>query len=104
MTHEDVGGAVIALLWGGAAIGAFGHAFLDDVAEWHRHRDSRARRQLLDGLALFVAALASGAALVTIIVSTPDVDYSGLRRLLSGLAFGAFTACGIIRATRGGPA
>jgi hypothetical protein len=89
----------VALLWAGGTIGAFGHALLDDIDEWREHKDARARRSVMDGSALFIAALASGLSIVAVLMTTPDTDYSNLRKLLTGIAWGFFGAAGIIRAT-----
>ncbi len=89
----------VALLWAGGTVGAFGHAMLNDLGEWRQHRDNRALRSVMDGVALFVAAVASSFAILAVLLTTPDADYTNLRKLLSGIAWGSFGAAGIIRAT-----
>ena len=88
-------GMGIALIWGIAVILLYGTGLRRRIASWRKHHDPRASRELLSGMALFIAALASG---LSIVVVTFAIDGPALRTTLGSIAWGTFTAAGVLYA------
>ena len=88
-------GMGIALVWGIAVILLYGKGLRRRVRSWKTHGDSRSWRELLSGLALFIAAVASG---LSIVVATFGIDGVALRTTFGSIAWGTFTAAGVLYA------
>jgi len=88
-------GMGIALVWGIAVVLLYGKSLRRRHRAWQMFPDSRSRRELLSGLALFIAAVASG---LSIVVATFGIDGVALRTTFGSIAWGTFTAAGVLYA------
>lgn len=87
---------VLFAIWGGGTVLAYGRVLYVRTRSYWLHRDIRARREVLAGLALFFAALCSMIAILAALFGTPG---TGERQAIMSFALGAFLAAGIIMAT-----
>jgi hypothetical protein len=85
-------GLILLLVMSTAALGAYGHVFLNRARAWRRFRGSRSRRELLVALALLIAATST---FIGVIASAVDPSQP-LRGWSGALAVGSFTAAGIV--------
>lgn len=85
---------IVALAFGAGTPVAWSIATFHSYRSWLKHRDTRSIRELLAVFALFLAAVASGISIFTAITQ-PD-NGADFRRLLTGVAFGAFLAAGVV--------
>lgn len=90
------------LIFGGfgvLALAVYGSAFALRVMAWRRYRDQRARRTLLAAAAFLVVAVI-GVSSIGLSVAGGPIE---LRRVLGGLAWGAFAGAGVafLDASRG---
>lgn len=88
------GRLVMLLLWGGGTVGAYGQVFLNRYRSWRNHRDARSRRDLLEGLGLFLTAAASAVSITMLLFGST----AGIRGLATAVSLGAFLAVGIFMA------
>ena len=85
----------VLILWGGGVVFLFGVVLLRRLGAWHQYRDRAARREMLEALALFITAVASGS--IVSVLTIPEV--TSVRSFLVALSLGAFVGVGIIMAT-----
>lgn len=84
------------LAWGGGTVIVYAKVVSDAFGQYIEHRDSRARREMIEAGALFIVALSSLALLSLLIFSR---DRSDLRALASSVVAGAFLAAGVYMVT-----
>lgn len=93
----DLDGRLIVLLvWGGGTVLAYGRVLLNRTRAYRLHRDSRARRDLASGIALFLTALCSGLSIAFVLFGPAG---GGARAFAVAVALGAFFAAGIVMAS-----
>jgi hypothetical protein len=84
---------ILALTFGLGTPLAYVVAFLRTLRQYHRYHDSRSMRALIAGFALAVSAMAAGLTIYLAVLQDVPQD---VRRLLAGVAWGAFFAAGIV--------
>lgn len=89
------GRLIVLLMWGGGTVGAYTQVFVNRLRSWRYHHDARARRDLLEGTGLLIAALASALSTAMLLFTQ---GHGGLRGFLIALALGAFLAVGVYMA------
>lgn len=95
MTEFD-GRLLAYLLWGIGTVLVYGDVLIKRWHSFRMHGDSRSRRELMAGFALFLTALCAGGAVWAVLFGEIG---SSLRGGLSAIALGAFTGAGIVMAT-----
>jgi hypothetical protein len=86
----------VLLVWGGATMGAYSSVLLYRLRSWRRHRDARSLRELLTAVALWLTAVSSATAIISVLFVAPGTD---LRSWLVAVALGAFTGAGLVMAS-----
>lgn len=84
---------IVSLAWGGGVVWLYGSVLRIRLVADRAHRDRRTRRDLSSGIALFLTALGSCAA---IILALAGADGVGMRGFATALALGAFLGAGWI--------
>lgn len=83
------------LVYGGLgllALGAYGGAVRRQVHNWRQHQDDEARRWLYAAVGFLLVAIAGCASIGASVLQLPIE----VRRVLGGLAWGAFAAAGLL--------
>lgn len=84
---------IIGVSWAIAVVIVFSLLLRRRVRTYARRHDERARRDLVEAIMLFIAAWATAAAIVLVVLGPQG---TGIRALSVGIAWGAFLAYGVI--------
>lgn len=84
------------VVWGALVLVLFAYVLVKRWRGFRYHRDNRARRDLMEGIALFFVAAPAAAAIFAFLMS-PDARPGAA--ILSATALGAFVGVGILMAT-----
>lgn len=87
------------LIWGVGTLVVYSIVLWKRRRSYTRHRDARARRDVAEGIALWLVALAAAVAVTFVLFGEAG---TGIRGWSAAVALGAFTACGAIMATERG--
>lgn len=85
----------VLLVWGGFTVAVWGRVLFNRHRDWTQYHDTRARRSLMAGWALFLTAAASASSIFAAAIAPPGLN---IRSLIVYLALGAFTAAGLYSA------
>lgn len=94
LEHVDTR-VVFLLVWGGGCLFTYGTVLARRVRSWRVHHDTRARRDLMSGFALFLTAFAAAAAITFVLFGEAG---TGIRGFFTAMALGAFVANGAVMA------
>lgn len=93
MNELDIPRLAFLVVWGGGTIYFFARALRIRYRAWEKHKDVRARRDLMSGLSLFLVALCASLATLFVLFGPAG---TGLRGFMTALALGAFLAAGFV--------